>query len=111
MKGCKVRAVTDNKGMSVLHGIGKENHKVPPLNISRRGIIEVITLSIFTREGGELNNLGAGGGSCSNRRGNSRGQKGGIRIHVREGEVVAEGDGIFISFLWKAQQGKKRNAR
>jgi hypothetical protein len=57
-------AVVDNKGTYVLHGIGKESCKVPPFNISRRGIIEVIAPAIFTREGEELKNLGAGGGSC-----------------------------------------------
>jgi hypothetical protein len=98
LKGRKVRAVVDNDWMSVLCGVGKEGRKVPPFNISRGGIIEVIPLIIITREGGELKNLGAGGGSRNDGRGDSRGWKGGIKIHVREGEAAMEGNKILI--LW-----------
>jgi hypothetical protein len=34
LKGCQVKTVMDNDGMSVFYGIDKDDCKVPPCNIS-----------------------------------------------------------------------------
>ncbi len=58
-----------------------------------------------------LKNLGGGSGSRRDGRGDSRGQKGGVRIHVREGEAVAEGNKIFMFFLRLSKARSAMHAR